>query len=88
MEKLTFDLNKYKKTTKLAAYEWQDRCAQVIKELKIPKEVLKNGKKVNPQSSFFKWCKTNRPKFEAAYNYTREKNKGWLYFAWIMTHKL
>lgn len=76
------------KPQKLAAFEFQDRCAQVIKDLKVPKEIIVNGKKKKPQSSFFKWCKTNRSKFEASYSYCKEKNKGWLYMAWLMTHKL
>lgn len=98
MEKLKFNIAKYTQppTKKYAAYEWQDRAAQVIKELNVPKQLTildKNTgkeKTIKPQASFFKWFKTKRSKAESCYRYIIEKEEKpatpWLYFCWMMTH--
>ena len=80
MEKLQINLNKYKKKTNLAANEWQDRCAKVCDNLKVPK---------SKRSQFFKWFKRDRSKAESSFRYIEERGDiktPWKYFCWLMTH--
>lgn len=63
MEQISFNLEKYKKPTKLAAHEFQDRAAVIA-------DYLKAGKK---RSSVFKAVKENRSKAESVFRYMKER---------------
>ena len=80
MDRISFNPSKYRQTTKLAAFEFQDRAAKVIKDLGIPKE---------KSSQVFKWFKTQRNKAESSYRYIQERKDiktPFKYFCWLMTH--
>jgi len=68
------------KNTKQAAYEWQDRAAQVIKAWSPP---------ASYHSMIFKHFRNSRSKAEASFRYIEDRGDiktKWTYFAWLMTH--
>jgi len=79
MERVDFNTPRIKPKIKLAAFEWQDRAAKVIKDLGIPEK---------KRSQIFRWFKTQRTKAESSYRYLIEnpKNDNFRYMAYLMTH--
>ena len=79
MDRLKFNPSKYRQKTKLAAFEFQDRAAKVIKDLGIPEK---------KRSQVFRWFKIQRTKAEESYRYLLDnpKDNNFLYMSWLMTH--
>ena len=80
MDRISFNPSKYRQKTKLAANEWQDRAAKVIKDLDIPEK---------QRSQIFRWFKMQRTKAESSYRYIQERKDiktPFKYFCWLMTH--
>ena len=79
MDRISFNPSKYRQKTKLAAFEFQDRAAKVIKDLDIPEK---------QRSQIFRWFKIQRTKAEESYRYLLDhpKDNNFLYMSWLMTH--
>lgn len=87
MQKLKFNLDKYKTNKRLAAHEWQDRAAKVIKEFKIPKAIDLKGKPLPLQTLVFQMFKRRRSQAESFYETSQGKETPGRYFCWLMLNR-
>ena len=76
MNKLTFNLNKYKQPKKSTAFEFQQRALDIAKDLKVTTGVV------------FAYIKKDRSKVEAIYQYMHQKKfrNPTGYFIYLLTH--